>query len=77
MTERKKMNSNQRHYNDFKQASSLLMDNNLLWSNDFDSIRLDLARLIDLYAKMNHYPSALNEIVQKLISTENDLSIGD
>lgn len=77
MTERRKMKTNQRQYNDFKQASALLLDNNLLWSNDFDSIRLDLARLIDLYAKMGHYPSALDEIVQKLISTENDLSIGD
>lgn len=71
------MKTSLRQFNDFKQASALLMDNNLLWSNDFDSIRIDLARLIDLYAKMGHYPSALNEIVQKLISTENDLSIGE
>ena len=62
---------------DFKQASALLRDNHLIWSSDFDEIRLDLARLIDLYVKMNSYPSALNEIVQKLISTENDLSIGN
>jgi hypothetical protein len=62
---------------DFKQASALLRDQHLIWSSDFDDIRLDLARLIDLYVKMNSYPSALNEIVQKLISTENDLSIGN
>ena len=62
---------------DFKQASALLRDNHLIWSSDFDDIRLDLARLIDLYSKMDSYPSALNEIVQKLISTENDLSIGN
>jgi hypothetical protein len=62
---------------DFKQASALLKDNHLIWSSDFDEIRLDLSRLIDLYVKMNFYPSALNEIVQKLISTENDLSIGN
>ena len=71
------MKTKQRQYNDFKQASALLLDNNLLWSNDFELIRLDLARLIDLHAKMGHYSSALNEIVQKLISTENDLSIGE
>lgn len=70
------MSKDVRLFTDFKQASALLKDNHLVWSSDFDSIRLDLARLIDLYAKMNTYPSALNEIVQKLISTENDLSIG-
>jgi len=62
---------------DFKQASALLRDNHLIWSSDFDDIRLDLARLIDHYAWLGYYPSALNEIVQKLVSTENDLSIGN
>ena len=71
------MSKSVRLFNDFKQASALLKDNHLIWSSDFDEIRLDLARLIDLYVKMNSYPSALNEIVQKLISTENDLSIGN
>jgi hypothetical protein len=71
------MSKSVRLFNDFKQASALLRDQHLIWSSDFDEIRLDLARLIDLYVKMNSYPSALNEIVQKLISTENDLSIGN
>lgn len=61
---------------DFKQAISLLRDNNLVWSSDFDDIRLSLANLLTTkvsLAAANH--PALIELVQTLISEENDLSI--
>lgn len=61
---------------DFKQAISLLRDNNLVWSSDFDDIRLSLANLLTTKIALgaaNH--PALIELVQTLISEENDLSI--
>jgi hypothetical protein len=61
---------------DFKQAISLLRDNNLVWSSDFDDIRLSLANLLTTKVSLgaaNH--PALIELVQTLISEENDLSI--
>lgn len=63
-----------RLYTDYKQAVALLRDNHLVWSSDFDAIRLDLADLIDSCS--SSWPPSLTEIVQTLISTENDLSIG-
>jgi hypothetical protein len=59
---------------DYKQAAGLLR-HDLVWSDDFDSIRMYLAELIDLQADMGIYPAALTEIVQTLISVENDLTI--
>lgn len=59
---------------DYKQAAALLKDN-LVWSGDFDNIRLDLMDLIQYQADSKVYPAALTEIVQKLIADENDLSI--
>jgi hypothetical protein len=59
---------------DYKQAASLLR-HDLVWSEDFDAIRQDLADLIDFYANADHYPSAMTEIVRNLIATENDLTI--
>lgn len=64
-----------RLYTDYKQAVALLRDNQLVWSSDFDSIRLELANLIE--SASLSWPPALTEIVQKLISSENDLSIGN
>ena len=63
-----------RKYADYKQAVSLLRDD-LVWSGDFDNIRLDLMDLIDWHANADTYPTHLTEIVQKLIADENDLSI--
>jgi hypothetical protein len=59
---------------DYKQAVGLLR-HDLVWSADFDAIRLALADLIDFYAKANYYPSALTEVVRNLIAAENDLTI--
>lgn len=64
----------ERLYADYKQAAALLKDN-LVWSGDFDNIRFDLMELIQYHADMKVYPAALTEIVQTLISEENDLSI--
>jgi hypothetical protein len=66
--------SKQRINADYKQAAGLLR-HDLVWSNDFDAIRLALADLIDLHADVNYHPSALTEIVDQLIATENDLTI--
>ena len=66
--------STERLYADYKQAASLLKDD-LVWSGDFDNIRYDLMELIQYHSDMRVYPAALTEIVQTLISEENDLSI--
>ena len=63
-----------RNYADYKQAAGLLR-HDLVWSNDFDAIRLPLADLIDFHADAEYHPSALTDIVRNLIATENDLSI--
>ena len=65
---------NERLYADYKQAVALLRDD-LVWSGDFDNIRMDLHDLIVFYAAANYYPFAMTNIVQKLIAEENDLSI--
>ena len=61
--------------NDYKQAIGLLR-HDLVWSNDLDSIRLDLADYLEARSglvQFNH-PALLN-IVRKLIATDNDLTI--
>lgn len=64
----------ERLFADYRQASALLKDD-LVWSGDFDSIRMDLAELIDLQADLRIYPAALTDIVHKLIAEDNDLTI--
>ena len=60
---------------DYKQAISFLKED-LVWSSDFEDIRLDLMRLIESQVDAAIYaPAGLTDIVQKLISTENDLTI--
>lgn len=66
--------SRQRLKADYKQAAGLLR-HDLVWSSDFDGIRLALADLIDLHADADYHPSALTEIVRQLIADENDLTI--
>jgi len=68
------MRSKRRLNADYNQAASLLKDD-LVWSGDFDNIRMDLHDLIVFYAAANYYPWAMTNIVQKLIAEENDLSI--
>lgn len=65
---------NERLYADYKQASALLKED-LVWSGDFENIRLDLMEMIDSAANQKIFTPHLTEIVQKLIAEENDLSI--
>ena len=73
MSMRQRMNSD-RYYTDYRQAAGLLRAD-LVWSNDFDAIRIPMANLIQTHAAVGNYPDALTEIVQQLIATENDLTI--
>jgi hypothetical protein len=59
---------------DYKQAAALLADD-LVWSGDFENIRVDLMEIILSHVKADYYPLPMNELVQKLIATENDLTI--
>ena len=68
------MRSKRRLNADYNQAASLLKDD-LVWSGDFDNIRLELMELIERYIQINLYPENITAIVQKLIAEENDLSI--
>lgn len=65
---------NERLYADYKQAAGLLKED-LVWSGDFENIRLDLMEMIDSAANQKIFSAHLTEIVQKLIAEENDLSI--
>lgn len=66
------------YYADFSQAVSLLRDNQLVWSEDMEVIRHDLADFIQQSMSLGWWTNAsLQKLVQKLISEENDLSIGD
>ena len=60
---------------DFKQAAGLLR-HDLVWSEDFNAIRLDLADFLERVSVLGvaNNPS-LVKVVQQLIATENDLSI--
>lgn len=68
------MRSKERLNADYRQAAALLRDD-LVWSGDFDNIRMDLHDLIQFHASANYYPAVMTKIVQTLISEENDLSI--
>ena len=63
-----------RVYADYRQALGLL-EHDLVWSQDFEAIRLDLAKLIRNHAADWDFPPELTAIVQKLIATDNDLTI--
>ena len=73
MSMRQRMIRN-RHYANYKQAVGLLR-HDLVWSSDLEAIRLPLADLIEFHADAEYHPSALTDIVEKLIATENDLTI--
>ena len=72
------MTLQQEHQNivtDFKQAAGLLR-HDLVWSEDFEAIRLDLADYLDSQSNAgvaNH--ATLVTLVRKLIATENDLTV--
>ena len=65
----------QRINDDFRQAAGLLR-HDLVWSADFEAIRLDLADYLDSKSVLGVGNSlSLIKVVQHLIATENDLSI--
>ena len=68
------MRSKRRLNADYNQAASLLKDD-LVWSGDFDNIRMDLMELIERFIRAEIYPEPMTALVQKLIAEENDLSI--
>lgn len=60
---------------DFLQAAGLLR-HDLVWSEDFDAIRLDLADYLENHSRLGaaNHPS-LVKVVKRLIADENDMSI--
>ena len=70
--------TNERLYADFKQAAALLDDDNLLWDEDLNAIRRDLARYLSAKASLGAGNDPyLIQLVQTLIADENDITIGD
>ena len=64
-----------RHYADIKQAEGVLLDRNLVWSADFDAIRIPLAELFRSSASMGHYAHpAILQLARIIIADENDLT---
>ena len=65
----------QRIQDDFMQAAGLLR-HDLVWDSDFEAIRSDLA---DYLENRSHAgianPESLVKVVQKLLASENDMSI--
>ena len=60
----------------YAQAISLLLDDNLVWSDDFDKIRRILADVFDEQMLMNDFECTnLNYLAEKLIEEENDFTI--
>lgn len=60
----------------YAQAIALLKDDKLVWSPDFDSVRLLLADVIDEHLIESDFSfSTLNYLVEKLLEEENDLTI--
>ena len=71
----RKRRTEQRIYADFKQAAALLHDD-LVWSNDMETIRKPLARYISNRAADGLDNDVdLIEIVQNLIADENDITV--
>lgn len=73
-----KQQVNQRIRADFLTAAALLADPQLLWSADFDAIRQDLAKYLESKAGLGagNHPNLI-AVVDRLIQTEYDLSIGE
>lgn len=74
----RKQQEENRRYANLRQAASLLRDNHLIWSADMEIIRHDLAEALDYFSIMQQLNfSSLERIAEKLISDENDLTIGN
>jgi len=64
------------HRTNYRQAIELLKDDKLIWSPDFDSVRLLLADVFDEHLIESNFSfSTLNYLAEKLLEEENDLTI--
>jgi hypothetical protein len=69
-------NLQSRKYADYRQAAGLLLDKNLEWSADIESIRVDLGKHIAWLAESGDFANIhISGIVRSLIAEENDMSI--
>jgi hypothetical protein len=62
------------HRTNYRQAIELLKDNKLIWSPDFDSVRLLIADVLDEHLIESNFSfSTLNYLAEKLLEEENNL----
>ena len=74
--ERLMTKQNHRNYANYRQAAGLLLDSNLEWSADLESIRINLGIFLTKIADRGDFSDIhLGGIVQQLIAEENDMSI--
>ncbi len=60
----------------YRQVIDLLKDDKLVWSPDFDSIRVLLADVFDEHLIDNNFSlTTLNYLAEKLLEEENDLTV--
>lgn len=60
----------------YAQAIALLKDDKLVWSPDFDSVRLLIADVLDEHLIDSDFSyGTLNYLAEKLLEEENDLTI--
>lgn len=60
----------------YAQAIALLKDDKLVWSSDFDSVRLLIADVLDEHLIDSDFSyGTLNYLAEKLLEEENDLTI--
>lgn len=68
--------SKQRRFADYRQAIALLKDPHLLWSEDMDAIRVELAKFLEQALALGwDHNESLHRVVLALIADENDLSV--
>jgi hypothetical protein len=64
------------HRTNYAQAIQLLKDDKLVWSPDFDQVRLLLADVFDEHLIESNFSfSTLNYLAEKLLEEENDLTV--
>jgi hypothetical protein len=60
----------------YRQVIDLLQDDKLVWSPDFDNIRLALADVFEDHLLDDNFScQSLNYLAEKLLEEENDISI--
>lgn len=60
----------------YRQVIELLKDDKLVWSPDFDAIRVLLADVFDEHLIESNFSfSTLNYLAEKLLEDENDLTV--